>query len=78
MNCLVVLYVIFVYCYVNLEIKVIRMYKNFKWKGVVFINLMLFNICSGGFVVWVVDFSVLGVVFFREFFECEVEVCSEG
>ena len=51
MNCLAALYVTFAYCHVNLEIKVTRMHKNSKWKGVVSINLMLPISCTGVFVV---------------------------
>lgn len=47
MNCLAALYVTFAYCHVNLEIKVTRMHKNSKGKGVVSINLMLPIACTG-------------------------------
>ena len=76
MNCLAALYVTFAYCHVNLEIKVTRMHKNCKWKGVVSINLMLPITCTGVFVAWAVEFSVLDVAVPRVSFEAEA--CLQG
>lgn len=59
MNCLAALYVTFAYCHMNLEIKVTRMHKNSKRKGVVAINLVLPIICTGVFVDWVGEVRVV-------------------
>lgn len=57
MNCLAALYVTFAYCHVNLEIKVTRMHKHSKRKGVDSISLMLPITCTGVFVVWAAELS---------------------
>lgn len=59
MNCLAALYVTFAYCHMNLEIKVTRMHKNSKRKGVVAINLVLPITCIRVFVNWVGEIRVV-------------------